>query len=174
MYFVRLCRKPNSTLIDYGKTLGSKVPEIILRVSWHRRSLNLWAINFGGEESDVEREWNFLFISEASSNLFFTDPLPFFSGAAAKFYIVLEVTNLSKKNFTLLSSDHYPSQGFTINPGMVAKIKKAVSRPSAVIFNARDDSDAHEALYLNGQDGISVTPTKSPLQDVKVTITKKG
>lgn len=84
------------------------------------------------------------------------------------------MTNLSKKNFTLLSSDHYPSQGFTINPGMVAKIKKAVSRPSAVIFNARDDSDAHEALYLNGQDGVSVTPTKSPLQDVKVTITKKG
>jgi len=73
-----------------------------------------------------------------------------------------------------MPSDHYPSQGFTINPGMVAKIKKSVSRPSAVIFNARDDSEAHEALYLNGQDDISVTPTKSPLQNVKVTITKKG
>ena len=99
---------------------------------------------------------------------------PIFSGAATKFYIVLEVTNLSKKKFSLMSSDHYPSQGFTINPGMVAKIKKAVSRPSAVIFNARDDSDAHEALRLNGLDNISVTPSKSPLQSVKVTITRKG
>ena len=106
--------------------------------------------------------------------ILFTASRPFFSGAATKFYIVLEVTNLSKKKLSLMPSDHYPSQGFTINPGMVAKIKKAVSRPSAVIFNARDDSDAHEALYLNGLDDISVTPTKSPLQSVKVTITKKG
>lgn len=73
-----------------------------------------------------------------------------------------------------MSSDHYPSQGFTIIPGMVAKIKKAVSRPSAVVFNAQDDSDAHEALHLNGLNDISVTPSKSPLQSVKVTITKKG
>nr|XP_058946642.1 uncharacterized protein LOC131774603 [Pocillopora verrucosa] len=95
------------------------------------------------------------------------------SGAPAKFYIVLEVTNLSKKNLTLFSSDHYPSQGFTINAGVVAKIKKAVSRPSAVIFTAQDDG-SKEALYLNGLKEISATPTKSPLQDVKVTITGEG
>ena len=95
------------------------------------------------------------------------------TGAAAKFYIVLEVTNLSKKKFTLLSSDHYPSQGFTVNPGTVTKIKKAVSRPSAVIFNARDD-EAKQQLYLNGLYNISVTPAKSPLQDVKVTVTREG
>ena len=95
------------------------------------------------------------------------------AGAAAKFYIVLEVTNLSKKKFSLLSSDHYPPQGFTVNPGTVAKIKKAVSRPSALIFNARDD-EATDTLYLNGLYNISVTPTKSPLQGVKVTVTREG
>ena len=82
------------------------------------------------------------------------------------------MTNLSKEKLTLMPSDRYPSQGFTIKPGVVAKIKKAVSRPSAVIFNAQDDK--HEALFLNGQDGISVTPTKSPLQVVQVAVTKKG
>ena len=104
-------------------------------------------------------------------NQYLTD-LCVISGAAAKFYIVLEVTNLSKKKLHLISSDRYPSQGFTINAGVVAKIKKAVSRPSAVIFNAQDDK--HELLLMNGVDGISVTPTKSPLQDVKVTVTQKG
>lgn len=56
---------------------------------------------------------------------------------------------------------------------MVAKIKKAVSRPSAVIFTAQDDG-SKEALYMNGLRKISATPTKSPLQDVKVTITAEG
>lgn len=71
-----------------------------------------------------------------------------------------------------MSSDRYPPQGFTINPGVVAKIKKAVSRPSAVIFNAEDEN--HETLFLNGQESVSATPTKSPLQNVKMTITQKG
>ena len=96
-----------------------------------------------------------------------------FAGAAARFYIVLEVTNLSKKKFTLLSSDRYPTQGFPVNPGVVAKIKKAVSRPSAVILSARDD-DSTQPLYLNGLYNISVTPTKSPLQEIKITVTKQG
>lgn len=56
---------------------------------------------------------------------------------------------------------------------MVAKIKKAVSRPSAVIFTAQDDG-SKETLYLNGLKEISATPTKSPLQDVKVSITGEG
>lgn len=56
---------------------------------------------------------------------------------------------------------------------MVAKIKKAVSRPSAVIFTAQDDR-SKEALYLNGLKEISATPSKSPLQDVKVSITGEG
>ena len=97
----------------------------------------------------------------------------FFAGAASKFYIVLEVTNLSKKKFILLSSDHYPPQGFTVNPGTVAKIKKAVSRPSAVIFSVRDDEGKNK-LYLNGQYNISVSPTKSPLQEIKITVTREG
>ena len=71
-----------------------------------------------------------------------------------------------------MSSDRYPSQGFTINPGVIAKIKKAVSRPSAVIFSAQDEK--HETLFLNGQKSVSTTPTKSPLQDVKMTVTQKG
>lgn len=87
--------------------------------------------------------------------------------------MVLEVTNLSKKKLTLLSSDHYPTQGFSINSGAVVKIKKAVSRPSAVIFNAHDDG-SKEALYLNGLHKISVTPSLSPLQVVKLTVTREG
>jgi len=87
--------------------------------------------------------------------------------------MVLEVTNLSKKKLTLLSSDHYPTQGFSINSGTVVKIKKAVSRPSAVIFNAQDDG-SKEPLYLNGLQKISVTPSLSPLQVVKLTVTRGG
>ena len=87
--------------------------------------------------------------------------------------MVLEVTNLSKKKLTLLSSDHYPTQGFSINSGSVVKIKKAVSRPSAVIFNAQDDG-SKEPLYLNGLHKISVTPSLSPLQVVKLTVTREG
>ena len=87
--------------------------------------------------------------------------------------MVLEVTNLSKKKLTLLSSDHYPTQGFSINSGAVVKIKKAVSRPSAVIFNAQDDG-SKEPLYLNGLHKISVTPSLSPLQVVKLTVTGEG
>ena len=87
--------------------------------------------------------------------------------------MVLEVTNLSKKKLTLLSSDHYPTQGFSINSGSVVKIKKAVSRPSAVIFNAQDDG-SKEPLYLNGLHKISVTPSLSPLQVVKLTVTGEG
>lgn len=73
-----------------------------------------------------------------------------------------------------MPSDRYPSQGFTIKSGIVAKIKKAVSRPSTIFFTAKDDGGNHEALFLNGQEGISVTPTKSSLQDVKLTVTQKG
>ena len=87
--------------------------------------------------------------------------------------MVLEVTNLAKKKLTLLSSDHYPTQGFSINSGAVVKIKKAVSRPSAVIFNAQDDG-SKEPLYLNGLHKISVTPSLSPLQVVKLTVTGEG
>ena len=87
--------------------------------------------------------------------------------------MVLEVTNLSKKKLTLLSSDHYPTQGFSIKSGTVVKIKKAVSRPSAVIFNAQDDG-SKEPLYLNGLHKISVTPSLSPLQVVKLTVTGEG
>ena len=87
--------------------------------------------------------------------------------------MVLEVTNLSKKKLTLLSSDHYPTQGFSINSGAVVKIKKAVSRPSAVIFNAQDDG-SKEPLYLNGLQKISVTPSLSPLQVVKLTVSREG
>ena len=83
------------------------------------------------------------------------------------------MTNLSKRNFTLLSSDHYPSQGFPVNSEAVAKIRKAVSRPSAVIFSAKDDK-SKQLLYLNGLYNVSVTPTKSPLQEVKITITRQG
>ena len=99
-------------------------------------------------------------------------PSPF-TGAAAKFYIIVEVTNLSKRKFNLLTSDQYPSEGFPVNSGAVVKIKKAVSRPSAVIITARDD-ETMKPLYLNGLYNISVTPSTSPLQEAKVTITREG
>ena len=83
------------------------------------------------------------------------------------------MTNLSKRKLSLLSSDHYPSQGFPVNSGTVVKITKAVSRPSAVIFTARDIVTM-SPLHLNGLYNISVTPSKSPLQEAKVTITSEG
>ena len=97
----------------------------------------------------------------------------FFPGATTKFYIVLEVTNLSKKNFTLEASDRYPPQGFSIKSGTVARITKAVSRPSAVIFTARDVA-TKEPLVINGLYNVSVTPSKSELQEAKLTITREG
>ena len=83
------------------------------------------------------------------------------------------MTNLSNKTNTLMTSDRYPPQGFRINSGAVVKIKKAVSRPSSIVLKAIED-DTQLPLLLNGLYNISVTPAKSSLRDVKVTITQQG
>lgn len=88
-------------------------------------------------------------------------------------YIALQVTNLSKKKIFLKASDNYPPQGFPIAMNVIAKIKKEVSRPSAVTFTVVEQ-ETKKALFLNGKSRITLAPSNSALQVTKLTVTAEG
>jgi hypothetical protein len=91
----------------------------------------------------------------------------------SKFYIVLSITNPTTNNVVLKPSDSYPNQGFPIKSKVIAKIKKEVSTPSRVSFEAHV-AGTNKVLFLDGKSRIYVTPSGSPLEVVKIIISEQG
>ncbi|XP_031555970.1 uncharacterized protein LOC116292758 [Actinia tenebrosa] len=102
---------------------------------------------------------------------YFSKPLA--TRPSSKYYIVLEVTNPTTNSLILKTSDNYPNQGFPIKAKVIAKIKKEVSTPAQVSFQARA-AGTKKVLFLDGKSRIDITPSGSPLDVVKITVSEQG